>query len=179
MGALLFEYAWASVKPIREVNEERDSKYPAFRRWDAAKWRKWKFYPGAITIMPLRVIATIFLILLCYIFIRIGTIGHSFKGDKPIRGWCRNIVISYTMKFFNSVLLLSLGCWSWKTKVEFDYSEYLGPGYRANLVGPKHISTYVSNHTGWIDIVTMISYFRPAFAAKQPLRNIPIFGLFV
>ena len=32
VGLILFEYAWHDMKPIREVNEERDSKYPAFRR---------------------------------------------------------------------------------------------------------------------------------------------------
>jgi hypothetical protein len=31
-GLLIFESVWKTVKPIREINEERDSLYPAFRR---------------------------------------------------------------------------------------------------------------------------------------------------
>lgn len=32
IGLLLFEWAWAHCRPLREVDESRDSKYPAFRR---------------------------------------------------------------------------------------------------------------------------------------------------
>ena len=32
VGLFCFEYAWKVSTPIREVNEVRDSKYPAFRR---------------------------------------------------------------------------------------------------------------------------------------------------
>ena len=35
VGILLFEWCYKVTKPIREVDEERDSKYPAFRRIDA------------------------------------------------------------------------------------------------------------------------------------------------
>ena len=38
VGLLMFEYAWHKVKSIRNVNEERDSKYPGYRRYDAIKW---------------------------------------------------------------------------------------------------------------------------------------------
>ena len=38
IGLLSFEWAWYSLKPVREVNEERDSQYPAFRRLDVRKW---------------------------------------------------------------------------------------------------------------------------------------------
>ena len=38
IGWLSFEWAWSKMKPVMEHNEERDSKYPAFRRWDVSKW---------------------------------------------------------------------------------------------------------------------------------------------
>ena len=41
---------------FREVDEARDSKFPAFRRYDANKWARWKFLPGAMLLMPTRII---------------------------------------------------------------------------------------------------------------------------
>ena len=38
VGLYLFEKTWKTIKPLREINEERDSKYPAFRRYDAIHW---------------------------------------------------------------------------------------------------------------------------------------------
>ena len=70
IGLLMFEWAWASIKPLRDVNEDRDGKYPAFRRWDAYKWKKWRFYFGAVTFMPIRFILSICIVIFCYIFVR-------------------------------------------------------------------------------------------------------------
>jgi len=42
-----------------------------------------------------------------------------------------------------------------------------------------HISTLVSNHTSWADIIVLLaSRFTPAFAAKKSLRKVPVFGVF-
>jgi len=66
-----------------------------------------------------------------------------------------------------------------RKKVDFDYSAYLGPNYKATQVPPKHISTIVSNHSSWLDVPIIISHFQAAFVAKKTLRKIPIFGLIV
>lgn len=84
LGILLFEWCWFMVKPLREVDEKRDSKYPAFRRLDAPKWRKWKFYPGAITLLPIRMIFSILLVLTAYLASRILSIGHNYAANKPM-----------------------------------------------------------------------------------------------
>jgi hypothetical protein len=55
------------MKAIREVNEERDSKYPAFRRYDAKYWRKWKFYFGALTYLPIRFLLVIAIYIVLFI----------------------------------------------------------------------------------------------------------------
>jgi hypothetical protein len=34
-GLLALEWSWMKLKTIINVNEERDSKFPAFRRYDA------------------------------------------------------------------------------------------------------------------------------------------------
>ena len=56
LGLCMFEWAWSQVQNIKHVDEARDSQYPAYRRLDAKKWRKWKFYFGAVTWMPIRIV---------------------------------------------------------------------------------------------------------------------------
>ena len=34
LGIVAIEYAWNRTKRMREIDEERDSQYPAFRRTD-------------------------------------------------------------------------------------------------------------------------------------------------
>lgn len=72
---------------------------------------------------------------------------------------------------------LGIGMKVKRVTILVDYSEYLGPDYKKNQVVPKHISTYVSNHVSWADIIVHISQFQPAFAAKIELKKVPVFGL--
>jgi hypothetical protein len=70
LGHFIFQWAWKKIKPLREVNEERDSKYPPFRRVDVGKWKKWKFYLGAVTLLPLRFAIGLFIIVTLYIMFK-------------------------------------------------------------------------------------------------------------
>jgi hypothetical protein len=70
LGFVMFEWSWAQTKLFREVNESRDSLYPAYRRYDVKNWRKWKFYFGAITVLPLRFGLSIFFIIMLYILVK-------------------------------------------------------------------------------------------------------------
>jgi len=70
IGLLAFEWAWVQVKPLRDVNEDRDGKFAPFRRWDAFKWQKWKFYFGAVTFMPIRLLLGFLGVFTCYIFVK-------------------------------------------------------------------------------------------------------------
>ena len=56
IGVIGIEYAWSRTKRYREIDEQRDGKFPAFRRVDAKNWSRWKFYPGAMLLMPTRFI---------------------------------------------------------------------------------------------------------------------------
>lgn len=179
IGWLLFEWSWAQTKALREVNEERDSKYPAYRRFDAHNWKKWKFYPGAIFLVLLRLMLVVICILLCYIFVRITTIGHSFSNQTPLKGRWRNLINVYAYKVFSTIVVYIAGGWMTRKVVEFDYSPYLGPDYKELQTEPKYVSTYVSNHTSLIDIPLLISYYKPAFASKNALKKIPMMGLLV
>ena len=59
IGFIAVEYAFSRLKRFRDGNEERDSKFPAYRRLDAKNWNKFKFYPGAMFTMPSRLMILI------------------------------------------------------------------------------------------------------------------------
>lgn len=122
VGLAAFEWAWYKMRPVREIKEERDSKYPAFRRWDVPKWEKWKFYPGAVLLMPIKLITSVLIVILCYVFIRIITLGHNFNENKPIKGWLRNLLIGYVYKLMASILVYVVGIRSSLEFVDVDYS---------------------------------------------------------
>ena len=60
IGVIAIEYAFLRLKRFKNIDEERDSRFPAFRRRDAHLWSKWKFYPGALLSMPFRLCFMIF-----------------------------------------------------------------------------------------------------------------------
>lgn len=60
IGIIAIEYAWCRTKRFRENNPARDEQYPAFRRYDAQYWARWKFYPGAMLLMPTRLVLLVF-----------------------------------------------------------------------------------------------------------------------
>ena len=48
IGILLCEFALYKTRAVRHVVEERDSKYPAFRRNDVKNWSRPVFYIGIL-----------------------------------------------------------------------------------------------------------------------------------
>ena len=63
--------------------------------------------------------------------------------------------------------------------IDFDYTKYLGEGYKEKQNTPKYISTYVVNHSSWLDVMIMLSKYKVAFAAKEAFEKVPVFGLIV
>jgi hypothetical protein len=52
IGILLVEYALSKTKAVRNVDEARDSKFPAFRRTDVHLWSRPRLYLGSFMILP-------------------------------------------------------------------------------------------------------------------------------
>ena len=127
-GIYMVEYAWKKIKRVREVDEKRDSLYPAFRRTDANHWSKYSFYPMAITLMPIRFfIGT-------SILISSGLYGKMVlwidDETKPLMGWRWCLIRPYFWWCSNAIVWLNFI----KVKtihVDCDYSEWLGPDYRS------------------------------------------------
>ena len=61
--------------------------------------------------------------------------------------------------------------------VPADYSEYLGPNWRQELLERKKpVSTAVMNHVTWADTVVAIKYFKNCFVPRHDIKFIPFLG---
>lgn len=86
LGILMIEYALFKTKAVRKVNEERDSKYPAFRRWDAPLWSRPRLYLMAPFTFPrfaICVLQFVYELPLCKLMFVIG--GN--KPGQPLARW--------------------------------------------------------------------------------------------
>lgn len=92
---------------------------------------------------------------------------------------CRKHVINFMYKLFCMLILFFGGMRTTKKKIDFDYSAYLGPNYKEATTAPKYLSTYVSNHTSWMDVPVLIANLKCAFASKKTFKKTPIFGIIV
>lgn len=57
LGIIAIEYAFARNKRLMySKDEKRDEKFAAFARLDTDRWYRFKFYPGAMFSMPVRLL---------------------------------------------------------------------------------------------------------------------------
>ena len=68
--------------------------------------------------------------------------------------------------------------WIWVTKVDlddFDYSEWLGPGYKEKQELPVKIATHIgAPHACWLDVTLMQYIENHAFCAKKEAEKAPL-----
>ena len=81
----MFEFAWASTKRHRNVDEARDSLFPAWRRNDVKHWSRIKLYPMAITLMPIRVLGFVMSSVLLGVANKIVMLGLDLDKPIPVR----------------------------------------------------------------------------------------------
>lgn len=93
IGATLFEYVWSYLKIHRTQDEVRDSKFPAWRRNDSKNWSRWKFYPVAVTLMPLRVLGWFMSMVFMTFFSKIILWGVDLSKPIPLsRRWMSKFI---------------------------------------------------------------------------------------
>ena len=56
IGAILMEYSMSRTRRFRDADEVRDGRFPWFRRYDAPNWNRVSLYPGALLIMPTKIL---------------------------------------------------------------------------------------------------------------------------
>ena len=89
LGILMIEYALKKNKPLRKVDEARDSKFPAFRRTDVHLWYRPLLYLGAwMTLPKLLILGGILPILGSYIWI----ILICKKKGAALKKWQRIVI---------------------------------------------------------------------------------------
>ncbi len=102
---------------------------PSYRRNDADKWARWKFYPGAMTLCIPRFLAGCVIGILLNIILKVMLIGQEM--NEPIRG-CRRKVIRgcYRAAAFSFNLFVNF-VWMSSKKLTLEdvnyYQEWLGP----------------------------------------------------
>src|SRR5688572_28993263 len=107
---------------------------------------------------------------------RLITICHSFSEDVPTSGW-RRVLIRCSYRLTAYTILVCGGVLPWQKDIEYDYSEYLGPNYHKDIK-TERISTIVSNHASWMDIIILVAgRYMPSFASKKELKTLPVIGL--
>ena len=84
IGISFFEVAWARAVRYRDLNEERDQHFPAFRRLDSHSWKKAMFYPFAASLFTTRMIIGLGSFAACAGMLKIITLGH--KKGQPLTG---------------------------------------------------------------------------------------------
>jgi len=128
-GLIAFEWAWHKTRRFRSPVKELEALVPAFRRNDAERWRKWAFYPGAMTLLFPRFFFAIFIGLFLAIFLPVALLCQP--KDQPIRG-CRRVIIRWVYKVcalcFQLFTNFNFVTWHTLSMEDVDYyQEWLGP----------------------------------------------------
>ena len=101
LGVILFELNWKKfqrfIHPVKEVNE-------AFQAWvrpDVMTWQKWKFYPGAMTVLIPRMILGCSIYIVCFMTLKVLMLCLCLDSSKPIERGLRKHILNFVMYFFS------------------------------------------------------------------------------
>ena len=82
LGIIVFEWAYAQTYILRNHPKDLNALFPVQQRFDAPKWTRWNFYPGAMFLLVPRIVCTIVGMIVVVILINVTMIGKN--GDEPI-----------------------------------------------------------------------------------------------
>ena len=172
IGILFIEFALMKTKVVRNVNEERDGKYPSFRRTDVKKWSRLILYLSA-PLVPWRILACVLLMVSLLLASKILFVLN--KGQPQLSPSKQKFLKYFTQYVSRFTIFFAPGIyWLNIVRPKVDYSKYLGPEWK----GPRYdrCSTVVSNHQSWIDI-GLVTYLKfPSFTPKAGIKKWPVIG---
>lgn len=170
IGRTFLELAWNRAVRYRDLNEERDKHFPAFRRLDAHMWKKAMFYPMCLTIFTTRMIISLGSLAILSGSLKLVNLTH--KRGQPHTGV--RAKLNSGLYWFWMGLIIKTSFMRVETKyIDFDYSEYLGADYKQTQQLPPKASTIVANHQCWLDSLILIcTPLFPGFAAKVETKKV-------
>ena len=101
LGILLLEWAWKKNARFRAPIKELDDLVPEFHRADALRWARWKFYPGAMTVMLPRFFLSVIVSIFYCTLIWLVLLGQPM--DVQITGFRRK-ALQIIYRFFGATL---------------------------------------------------------------------------
>ena len=189
-GLLFFEWGWSKMYRFRFPNKDLNDITPAFRRSDAPKWQKWKFYPGAMTLLIPRFLIFIGAPIFIYFIVKLVLNGH--KQGEPVSSFTAKLfaILAKMLGFVNSLMLGAVVKRKYPTLDDVNhYQEYLGTKDEQKKFqqekedhaivpkrGPGPASVVVSNHTGWVEGFGLLSKYCPSFSAREESLSVPVFS---
>ena len=105
-------------------------------------------------------------------FSRIITYGYK---ERPFTGW-RKWLIDVHYKAMNLlVLIVHFMFVTLEELNDYDYSEWLGPGYKEKQVLPDKVVTHIgAPHSHWCDDTVTLKFENHTFCVKAEGENVPV-----
>lgn len=174
LNILAIEFlAIRKIKRIINVEEDRDSRFKAFRRLDV-KWlnRPWLYMTCHLCIFK------IFLgfgqLFFCAIISKAMVIG--LKKEDTITG-IRYFVMRAT-HWWTSVIVLFCGAtnlWTTFKRSDICYKKYLGPDWEPDF-NWRNVGCVVANHSSFLDSASNSLQQLASFVGKEEALKIPFIG---
>ena len=179
LGPLLLHMTLNKLRKHRKVDEERDAKFPQWRRYDNKDW-SWTLYLGAATIMIPRILFFVWITLTGSLISASLLWSLNVKSGDIIQG-PRKTMSDYNYHYGGYMLMLAIGVIpDVRRPTDCDYSKWLGPGYKhIKTTNPKGWpSCVVANHMGFMDINIIAWTFaaKVGYAASTTFEFMPVVG---
>ena len=162
------EWALMKAKPLSNVDEERDSKYPAFRRYDTKYWVRPYLYVGSL-FMPIKVLFTA----TTQMTLLIGMVVCLCKQDRRNVSKLRFKMFNLYLRFICFLNVIFIPIIPRVVRPKVDYKKYFGPDFEEDY--ETHVPI-ISNHSSLFDIPLIEYLYCSGWVAKKEIRNVPFIG---
>ena len=108
-GLISFELAWYKLRRFRKPIHELNAQFPELAKQEAVTWKKWKLYPGALTLFLPRLIVIAIGATLTGFLLNIWLLCHN--RERPITG-LRKLLCKVTAKLGLNICMI-FGWFTW------------------------------------------------------------------
>ena len=161
------------IKNVLKKDEERDSRFPAFRRHDI-QWlnRPWLFM--TCQFMLAKIFYGFFILLL--LAITSSICARGLGDNEPMTGWKYklNRFVSW-FAGWQTNFSGGGGFWAFNERPIVSYKKFLGDDWVADY-DTTRCGSIITNHSSLLDISLGALRQLPCFVAKAGVRDIPILG---